>query len=181
MRRTIVGVVGAITGYAAGHAVASRYDTDCDSTLVPELLDKTALWVGFENARVALTMRELASLEEARLSRDGNVIFAWEEDPAFRCSTALRRAAAPLETYLTKTIDDQTSADFKLLDDIKTLHDRVVETPEYRTLLELRLYRAAADISEAGEHLAVARGDAARRWDEACEALDRLTPEPKVW
>lgn len=174
VQKTIIGIIGSITGYYAGYWFGSHYNTDCDSKLVASVLKDSDTWLGLERARLLVTMLVLENLEGARVAQTGRAIYTWDEDPAFMCSPKLKSAKERLTAYMGREITDPTSEHFHLIDNIAHLHTKISHTPEYRTLVELKFYKhfdKLEQLKKSGVGLEKVVEEKEKEWDRACSVV----------
>ena len=175
-KKTIWGLAGAISGYAAGYIVVSNLGTGCDSRFMVQLRNDTEAWVVFERMKLALTLKELQSVEDAWLDKEtGEPKYRSDRDPVFRCATrGMAEWQAILDPVLTRMIENPVSRDFQLLHRLKRYHDRLRQSPAYATLVDLRRIKDAAPRIKMPEALAKL-GYSEKSWNEACAELEALT------
>lgn len=171
IRQTIYGIIGGITGYAAGYWFASNFDTDCTSDLVPPLLRDTKLWQRFETQYFLATLKELETLEGAIITGEKLVNqTAWRADPLYSCPTRLKWISDQLEDFLSKPEADPGSGEFARLAKLRDVHMQAQNWAVHRWLLDNAIFRfSPTSIPEA-----IRGGYTRELWDKNCEKLDAL-------
>jgi len=177
LKKTIIGIIGSITGYFTGYQIGVNYDTDCDSGLFTQAIRDPEIWTGIERTQLSVKHLTLVNLPGAALSPSGKAIYTWDEDPAFMCSSQLKKAKQLLSVMVNEDIENPTSQHFEMLDRIALLHAKITGTTEYKSLSELQ-------VSKHGKHLdkyensGSSFGDGVKRkrltWDQACQGLAAL-------
>lgn len=173
-QKTIIGIIGSITGYSVGYRMGSHYDTDCDSKLTASVLDNPDIWLRIERARLLVSMLILENLEGAIVAQSGKAISTWDKDPAFMCSPKLLKAKTHLATHMNNPIIDPTSEHFQLINNIAYLHDKISQTPEYKTLIAGQLYKHSNKLKQfkkTGEGLGEIVAKKEKEWDIACSIV----------
>lgn len=174
VQKTIIGIIGSITGYYAGYWVGSHFDNDCDSDLVATVLKNSDSWLKLERARLLVSMSVLENLADARVSQTGRAIYTWDKNPAFMCSPKLKSVKDSLAAHMDEEITDPTSEHFHLINDIAHLFSKISRTPEYRTLVERQLYKHSDKLKQfkkTGAGLGKIVAEKEKEWDRACSAV----------
>jgi len=173
LRKTIIGIIGSISGFSTGYWVGSHYDTDCDSALAFKILDDTKTRIHIEQARLRLQLLALKNLQDASVTLEGNAYQAWGNDPAFVCSKTLADEKQRLVDYLDSDFDDPQSKHFKIIDQITQLHNKITLSPDYRILVENNLYQHEEKLNQYNDTDGLGRLIERRRkeWQQACAKI----------
>lgn len=177
-KKTIWGLVGAITGYAVGYLAVSNFATGCDSRFMSRLRDDREAWIAFERMKLALSFKELQSLEGAWLDEEtGRPMAKVDRDPVFRCAErGLAEWRELARETLGRKIENPVSQDFRALDVLKSFHDRLCQTTAYETLVKLRhLKEADVEVPDGIREL----GYSKEAWDKACAELAEVSLFPE--
>lgn len=171
LRQTIYGIIGGITGYAAGYWVGSNFDADCESELVPPLLQDTNLWQRFEIQYFVATLKELETLEGAIIAGKQLVNQTpWRADPLYSCPTRLKRINDQLDNFISKPKGNPGSGEFERLAKLRDVHIQAKNWAVHRWLVENAAFRFPPTSIPKG-----IQGEYSRElWDKNCEELDAL-------
>jgi hypothetical protein len=178
VKKTLLGIVGSVSGYSSGYYLGAHYDTGCDSDLAAAALKDKAAMIRVERAQLLVSLLQLENLKGAALSQTGNAIYEWDKDPAFMCSAVLRAEKETLMAMMQVEIEDPNSTHFQLIDRITATYNKVAGMADYQTLVDLNVFKLAGQFDDFEESDSVV-GERVRnnrqKWNEACEAVGRVT------
>jgi len=177
VKKTIIGVVGSVSGYSAGYYLGARYDTGCESSLVASALNDEEVMFNVEYAQLVVGLFQLKNLQGAALSQTGNAIYEWDKDPAFMCSPPLLAAKEQVDVLVEEDFKDLRSEEFLLIDRVTAMHNKIASTAAYKTLTDAQVYKHAEQFDQfedsdsvVGERIRESR----QKWDQACEVVGQM-------
>jgi hypothetical protein len=175
-RKTILGFLGAISGYSLGNWLGARYDTACDSALARRVLSKSDTWRRFEMDRLKLTLTELLYQRKPLLAPSGGRnLDPLADDPVFQCSAALKARVDRMADFLSREQANPGSAEFQAVDSVKSGYEKAKAAPEYATLVQMHKKGVFQKLAkEKAPELAGRLDYSKAKWDEACGTIQKL-------
>lgn len=176
-KKTLLGILGGITGYALGDWLGSNYDTDCHSDLTQRTLADHQTWRKFEILQLNLTIKEALFLAESGAVLAGlRNVNPIADNPVFTCNTRLSGAVNEIETFLKNPVSNPGSREFALVSQFKTDLKKVMNSAAFGRLLKMRSGRVLHKMGK-GEAIVKATGYTEAAWQDACSEIEFLLSE----
>ena len=179
LQKTLLGILGTISGYWAGNWVASHYDTTCKSDIVAELLRDPATLRAFELTYLTISIKELETTEDAIIWGTELVNKTpWEADPVYSCPTTLRPSIDAFYRSFRQTDINPESEHYQKVDMIKKAHNRAKNTKAYKWLIDKRKYKFSPSRADKEyPNLDKTVGYSDELWNENCQKLNAVISE----
>jgi hypothetical protein len=177
IKKTVVGIIGGISGYSFGYWLGSNYDMACDSEIFTQTINDKQNWQQMEKYKLLINMLVLENIEGAHLSVTGKTLYDWQQDPAFMCSDKLKEIKLKFDQIADIQIDDPTSQHFGLIDQMDQFHTKVAATQAYQILIKYMLTQSARlnkKIDKAPA-LRILAADKKAQWNKACAQVEEIT------
>ncbi len=173
-KKTVLGIIGGITGYALGDWLGSNYDTDCHSDLAQRVFADIQTWRKFEVLQLNLTIKEALFLAESGAVLAGlHNVNPLANNPIFTCNTRLSKAVQEIEAFLKNPASNPGSHEFALVSQFKADLARAMSSPAFERLRKMRYGRLMKQRG-SGEAIIEKSGYTEEAWLEACSEIELL-------